>query len=66
MKTKFIRVEQKIADTEAIDEIVNKEIAILEAQGFSIKDVRLSVGRDAWEDSDIEVRYSVSMILLYD
>lgn len=66
MKTKLIRVEQKTAYPEEVDKIVNKEIKKLEEQGHSIKDVRVAVGRDAWEGSGIDVQYSITIVLLYE
>lgn len=66
MKTKLIRVEQETANLQEVDDVVNKEIKKLEEQGHSVKDVRLAVGRDAWEGSGIKTRYSVSIILLYE
>lgn len=66
MKTKLVRVEQETANPEEVDKIVNKEIQKLEQQGHSVKDIRLAVGRDAWEGSEIKIKYSVTIILLYE
>jgi hypothetical protein len=66
MKTKLIRVEQEEANCKEVDKIVNKEILSLEKQGFSVKDIRLAVGRDAWKNSGINIKYSVSIILIYE
>ncbi len=66
MKTKLVRVEQKDANPREVDNKVNAEIRNLEEQGHVIKDVHIAVGRDAWEGSGIDVKFSITYIILYD
>ena len=66
MNSKLIRIEQKEADMVEVDRILNTEIKKLESAGHTVKDARLAVGRDADKESGIALRYSVSVILLYD
>ena len=66
MKTKIVWVEQKKANLEEIDREINKEIKQLEEKGHKIKDIRIAVGKDADTTSGIEMRFSITAILMYD
>lgn len=66
MKTRVVRIEQKEFDQEEVDKKINAAITELESGGHQVRDVRIAVGRDAWEGSGVEVRYSVTALILYE
>ena len=65
MQTRLIRIEQKQANPEEVDQRVNQEIKQLESKGHQIQDIRIAVGRDADKNSGIEYRYSITVLLMY-
>lgn len=65
MKTKILRFEQKVFDENEIDEKINSAIEDLEEEGFSVEDVKISVGRDS-SDSAMEVKYALTVLILYE
>lgn len=66
MKTKCVWIEQKKADTFAIDKILNKEIKKLEKGGYRVKELRVAVGRDADSAAGLRKRFAITFVLMYE
>lgn len=66
MRTHTLRIEQKEYDGAEIDRLVNKALEVLEHKGHTVHDICIAAGRDAWKGSDIELRYSLTILILYD
>lgn len=65
MQTKVIRIEQKDFNQPEIDQKINSVIQELETNGKKVEDVRIAVGRDAWESSGIDIKYSITVLIMY-
>jgi len=66
MRSKTVRVEQREANLKEVDKQINEEIEKLEKAGHTIKDIRIAVGRDADNNSGIDIKFSMTTIILYE
>jgi len=66
MKIKLVRIEQSTPNIEKAEEILNKEIKKLESSGKTIKDIKLSVVRDATPEYKTAKSYSFTAMIIYE
>lgn len=66
MKVKLIRIEQEKPNTEIIEETINKEIEKIEKRNQRIRDVKISVVRDAAPEYKTVKPYALTIMIVYE
>jgi hypothetical protein len=66
MQVKLVRIEQTSPDIGKAEEILNREIKKLESSGKKIKDINLSVVRDAAPEYKTTKSFAFTAMILYD
>lgn len=66
MQVKIIRIEQSTPDTKKVEEEINKEINELESKNKTIKDVKLTVTRDAAKEYLTTKPYALTAMITYE
>ena len=66
MKTKLLRIEQKEANMNLVDEQINSTLEELENNDHEIIDIRLAVGRDADSSSELDKKFSITVLIMYE
>ena len=66
MKTKLLRIEQKEANMNLVDEQINSILEELENNDHEIIDIRLAVGRDADSSSELDKKFSITVLIMYE
>ena len=66
MKTKSLRIEQKEANMDLVDEQINSILEELENNDHEIIDIRLAVGRDADTSSGLDKKFSITVLIMYE
>lgn len=66
MNVKIVRIEQEKPSTDKIEIAINEEIRKLEKKNHTVKDVKLSVVRDAAPEYKTTKPYALTAMILFD